>query len=68
MFDNISAIKKSDLSSSMESFINPEGFKESLATHRLICKFTIAGDDSSVYKTITDLKPYSQHSIIMKKT
>lgn len=46
----------------MKSFIIVKDFQQSLATHGLIYKFIIA--NGNVFKTITDLKPYCQHSIV----
>ncbi|XP_044271957.1 uncharacterized protein LOC123015933 [Tribolium madens] len=54
-------------SSSMESFIIAEGFQQSLNTHGLIYRFMIADGDSSVFKTLLDLRPYASHSIKIEK-
>lgn len=54
-------------SASMESEVISEGFNCSLEMHGLIYKTVIADGDSSVYQTIRDNNPYSEHKVTVKK-
>ena len=54
-------------STSMESDIIREGFKDSIPTHGLIYKNIIADGDSSSIQAIRDANPYGDHNLIVDK-
>ncbi|KYN12183.1 hypothetical protein ALC57_15649 [Trachymyrmex cornetzi] len=54
-------------STSMESDIIVEGFKNSIEMHGLIYRTVIADGDSNVFKSIIDNRPYQEQMITVSK-
>lgn len=57
-FDHFCYKNYSAASTSMESSIIVEGFKNSISMHGLVFKYLVADGDSSVYKKILESRPY----------
>ncbi|CAG5102979.1 Protein of unknown function [Cotesia congregata] len=54
-------------STSMETDIITEGFRNSIEMHELIYKYVVGDGDSSVYKSIIDNDPYAEYSVWVEK-